>query len=118
MSPLSMVPIFALGGAYGRAEPESSAFGGDRSVRYVVNISGTAPTADDYETERAWVREYWSALVEHAVGVGSYVNFMTEHEEARVRSAYGTKYDRLQNLKATYDPDNMFHININIPPAH
>ena len=118
MSPLSMVPIFVLGGAYGRAEPESSAFGGDRSVRYVVNISATAPTADDYETERAWVRAYWSALVEHAVGIGSYVNFMTEHEEARVRSAYGTKYDRLQNLKAKYDPDNMFHININIPPAH
>ena len=118
MSPLSMVPIFALGGAYGRAEPESSAFGGDRSVRYVVNISATAPTADDYETERAWVRAYWSALVEHAVGIGSYVNFMTEHEEARVRSAYGTKYDRLQNLKAKYDPDNVFHININIPPAH
>ncbi len=63
------------------------------------------------------VARYWSALVEHASGVGSYVNFMTEYEEDRVRSAYGPKYDRLQKIKSTYDPRNVFHLNANIPPA-
>ena len=117
MSPLSFVPIFVLGGAYQRADSDGSAFGGRRDVRYVVNISATTPSPDDFDTERAWVRDYWSALVPHAVGVGSYVNFMTEIEEDRVRSAYGSKYDRLQQIKATYDPRNVFHLNANIAPA-
>lgn len=116
MSPLSFVPIFVLGGAYRRADGDSTAFGGSRDIRYVVNISASTPSADDYEAERAWARAYWSALVEHAVGVGGYVNFMTDYEEDRVRNAYGTKYDRLQAVKTAYDPDNVFHLNANIVP--
>jgi len=116
-SPLSFMPIFALGGKYRRIDSESSAFGGSRDIGYVVNISGTAMSAEDYDAERSWVRDCWADLVQHAGGVGSYVNFMTEYEEDRVRSAYGAKYDRLQQIKATYDPDNVFHLNANIPPA-
>jgi hypothetical protein len=63
------------------------------------------------------VRDYWSDLVEHAPNVGSYVNFMTEYEEDRVRNAYGSKYARLQQVKAKYDPDNVFHLNANIRPT-
>lgn len=117
VSPLSFVPIFVLGGGYRRADSDATAFGGSRGLRYVVNISATALSPAEYESERAWSRAYWTALVEHAVGVGSYVNFMTEYEEDRVRSAYGPKYDRLQQIKAAYDPDNVFHLNANIPPA-
>lgn len=117
ISPLSFVPIFVLGGAYRRADSDATAFGGSRELKYVVNISATALSPDDYEAERTWSREYWSALVEHAAGVGSYVNFMTEYEEDRVRSSYGSKYERLQRIKRAYDPDNVFHLNVNIPPA-
>ena len=53
MSPLSFVPIFVLGGAYGRADGDASAFGGSRDIRYVVNISATTPSPDDFEAERA-----------------------------------------------------------------
>jgi FAD/FMN-containing dehydrogenase len=115
--PLSFVPIFVLGGAYATADRDASAFGGDRDIGYVINISGTTPEPDGFEAEREWVRNYWSSLVEHAVGVGSYVNFMAEYDENRVRSAYGAKYPRLQQIKATYDPDNLFHLNANIKPA-
>ena len=117
MSPLSFLPIFVLGGAYRRADSAATAFGGSRRIGYVANISATTPSPADYEAERAWVRAYWSALVEHAVGVGSYVNFMTDYEEDRVRNAYGAKYDRLQRIKAAYDPNNVFHLNANILPA-
>jgi hypothetical protein len=117
MSPLSFVPIFVLGGAYARADDSDSAFGGRRELRYVVNISAVTPSPSDFNAERDWVRSYWSALVEHAVGVGGYVNFMTEYEEDRVRNADGAKYERLQKVKAQYDPDNVFHLNPNIPPT-
>jgi len=117
MSPLSFVPIFVMGGAYASADPEGNAFGGRRDVGYVVNISGTSPTPEGFDTEREWSRNYWSALVPHAQGVGGYVNFMSEPDEARLRSSYGDKFARLQQIKSTYDPDNVFHLNANIPPA-
>jgi FAD/FMN-containing dehydrogenase len=117
MSPLSFVPIFVMGGRYRKADPAATAFGGGRGIGYVLNISATTPSPEDFAAEREWVRNYWSALVPHAVGVGSYVNFMTDIDPDRVRSAYGEKYTRLQQIKANYDPDNVFHLNANIEPA-
>ena len=53
----------------------------------------------------------------HATG-GVYMNFLHNDEgEARVRAAYGSNYDRLAEVKAKYDPDNVFRSNQNIKPA-
>jgi hypothetical protein len=117
MSPLSFVPIFNFGGAFRRVDEEATAFGGSRRTGYVINISATTPAPDDFEAERSWVRSYWSALLPHAAGSGGYVNFMTEYDEDRVRNSYGAKYARLQQIKAAFDPDNVFHLNPNIKPA-
>lgn len=46
-----------------------------------------------------------------------YVNFLTEDEGDRVRSAYGPNYDRLARLKRQYDPDNLFRTNQDIKPV-
>jgi FAD/FMN-containing dehydrogenase len=117
-SPLSFLPVFPLGGAYSRAQGDATAFGGSRDTKYVVNISAACPTPELLEADRAWVRAFWSDLVQHAAGVGSYVNFMSEYEENRVRAAYGPeKYERLAQIKAQYDPDNVFHLNANVLPA-
>jgi hypothetical protein len=117
VSPLSFVPIFVLAGAYARVSDDATAFGGRRSVQYVVNISATTPTAEGFDDERQWVRDYWSALVPFAEGVASYVNFITDPDEDRVRAAYGAKYTRLAELKKIYDPGNVLHLNANIRPA-
>ncbi len=34
----------------------------------------------------------------------------------RVRASYGDNYDRLAQIKAKYDPDNIFRVNQNIQP--
>lgn len=117
-APLSFTPIFVLGGEFARIQDDATAFGGSRSVRYMVNISAGAFEKELYEADREWVRAFWADLVPHAVGVGSYVNFLTDQEDDRVRSAYGAdKYSRLAELKGRYDPDNVFHLNANIRPA-
>jgi hypothetical protein len=116
-SPLSFVPVFPLDGAYADVGEEDTAFGGSRSARFVFNIAAICPVPELLEADRAWVRGFWEALRPHASSAGSYVNFMTDIEEDRVRAAYGAaKYDRLSRIKADYDPDNVFHLNANIKP--
>jgi hypothetical protein len=51
-------------------------------------------------------------------GPGSYVNPVTDYDADRVRASYGpAKYQRLAQIKAAYDPGNVFHRNPNISPA-
>jgi FAD/FMN-containing dehydrogenase len=117
-SPMSFMPIFGLGGEYAEHADDDSAFGGSRSTRWAVNIAAVAPTSELLEADRAWVRAFWADLVKHASGVGSYVNFMSEFEQDRIEASYGpAKYARLAGIKASYDPDNVFHRNANIKPA-
>jgi FAD/FMN-containing dehydrogenase len=117
-SPMSNMPIFVLGGAYARVAEDAVAFGGRRSTKYLVNIDAATPDPAALEAERAWVRDFWAALLPHAQGTGGYVNFMAEADDDRVRASYGSaKYERLAEIKAKVDPDNVFHLNPNIKPS-
>ena len=103
-----------MGGAVARVGEDETAFNG-RRAGFTFNINGNTETAEGFESERQWARDYWSAL--DAVPHGVYVNFLMEEGEERVRQAYGDeKYDRLKALKRTYDPTNFFRLNQNIPP--
>jgi FAD/FMN-containing dehydrogenase len=118
-SPLSFVPIFVLDGAYSRVGEGDTAFGGSRKARYGVNIAAVCPAPELLEADRGWVRAFWDALLPYSSqGSGSYINFMSEYDENRVRTSYGpAKYERLGRIKADYDPENVFHLNANIKPA-
>ena len=117
-SPMSFVPMFTLGGEYARRSDEETAYGGSRRARFIVNLAAIAPTGELLAADRDWARAFWDALVPYAVGIGSYVNFMTDLDDDRIRASYGPeKYARLSRIKATYDPDNVFHLNANIRPA-
>jgi len=63
-----------------------------------------------------WTISYWETLHAYSAG-GGYVNMMMEEGQDRVRAAYGSNYDRLAQVKAEYDPNNVFHVNQNIKPA-
>jgi hypothetical protein len=114
-SKLTAFPIFQLGGAIARVGEDETAFTG-RRARFTININATTATAEGFDEEREWSRSFWTALEPHHAGV--YVNFLMEEGEDRIRQAYGeAKYDRLKALKRTYDPDNVFRLNQNIPPG-
>jgi hypothetical protein len=113
-SPLSTFVIWQLGGALSRVGEDETAFGG-RSAGHTFNIAGITESAEGFDEEREWVRNFWSALEPYHTSV--YVNFLMEEGEERIRQAYGArKYDRLKSLKRRYDPDNLFRLNQNIRP--
>jgi FAD/FMN-containing dehydrogenase len=117
-SPMSIMPVFPMGGAYHDVADADTAFGGSRASKWLVNIAATAPDPALLATDRAWVRAFWDALQPYASGAGGYVNFQVDPDEERVRASYGAaKYDRLARIKAEYDPENLFHKNANIKPA-
>jgi FAD/FMN-containing dehydrogenase len=117
-SPQSIVFIYRLDNAYCEVGDDDTAFGGARRPQYALFNIGVAPTPELLVAERRWARSLWEALTPLSLGVGAYVNSMTEYEEHRVRAAYGeAKLARLAQIKGTYDPGNVFRRNINIKPA-
>jgi FAD/FMN-containing dehydrogenase len=114
-SPASYTLIFHLGGAIARLPEDSSAAGG-RDATHAININAAWPEGGPSHPDIEWCRDYFAAMEPHATG-GVYVNFLHHDEgEARVRAAYGPRYERLARIKARYDPDNLFKSNQNIRP--
>jgi SAM-dependent methyltransferase len=112
-SPITQVELLALGGAIGRVDQNATAFP-FRQARWLINIPATWRDAADDEGEIAWARATYTAIQPFLTG-GTYVNFMGDDEEAG--GAYSGTIDRLQQVKAVYDPHNVFRLNQNIRPA-
>jgi FAD/FMN-containing dehydrogenase/SAM-dependent methyltransferase len=112
-SPITQVELLALGGAIGRVDQNATAFP-FRQARWLINIPATWRDAADDEGEIAWARATYTAVQPFLTG-GTYVNFMGDDEEAA--GAYSGTIDRLQQVKAVYDPHNIFRLNQNIRPA-
>ncbi|HET8742455.1 MAG TPA: FAD-binding oxidoreductase [Gaiella sp.] len=88
-----------------------------RDVTWSQVFIGCDPDPGKADALRDWTRGYSEALRPYAAGAG-YVNFMMDDEgESRVKATYGSNYPRLQQVKAQYDPDNVFRVNQNIEPA-
>jgi hypothetical protein len=115
VSPVTSAAFFQMGGAVARVPDDATAFSG-RGAGFTVNINGNSTSAEGFDAERAWVHDLSAALRPHEAGV--YVNFLMEEGRDRVRQAYGeAKWARLTALKRAWDPDNLFRLNQNIPPA-
>ena len=87
-----------------------------RNARWLINIPATWRDAADDEREIGWARATYAAIRPH-LSEGGYVNFMGDDEDDDTAAAYGRTIERLQRIKAVYDPDNVFRLNQNIEPA-
>jgi len=112
--PQTEIACANLGGAVSRVPARATAYT-HRDAEFVLNVHGRwEDPAKDSECI-GWARDLFKAAAPFATG-GAYVNFMTEEEHDRVRSAYGVNYDRLSEVKRKYDPENLFRMNQNIKP--
>jgi hypothetical protein len=107
--------MYPIDGSATRVAEDATAFA-YRDGGWAGVIVGVDPDPANAEVITDWAKGYWEALHPTTAG-GAYVNFMMSEGEDRVRASYLGNYDRLAQVKAKYDPDNLFHVNQNIRPA-
>jgi FAD/FMN-containing dehydrogenase len=112
----SSMHLHAINGAAQRVAADETAFG-HRDKSFAPVIVGIWDDPADNEANTQWVKDYYAAIHPYSGSDGGYINFMSSDDDDRVAENYGVNYERLAKVKATYDPDNLFHVNQNIAPA-
>jgi hypothetical protein len=115
-SAMSAVALFWIHGAVTRVAPEATAFGTRRAQ---WDISAIAQWIDQADTDShvRWARGLWDA-VEPLTAGHAYINHIAGDDRPdRIRSSYGSNYERLVALKNAYDPQNLFRLNANVKPT-
>jgi len=107
--------LYPSSGAAARV-PEDATAWAYRDANWVQVMVGVDPDPANAGAIKDWSISYWEALHPYSLG-GAYVNMMMDEGQDRVRASYRGNYERLAQIKAKYDPDNVFRVNQNIAPA-
>lgn len=115
-SPMGQVVIEHFHGAATRVAPERTAYALRQGGFNVLMLSQWQGAGQD-AAGIAWGRDSYAALAQCA-GTRRYVNYF-DNDDAdgnALDAAYGPNLRRLQSIKAKYDPENVFHLNVNVAP--
>lgn len=107
--------FFPINGACHRVGVNDTAFA-HRKAAYSLVLSGSWKEAADNDQNIAWVRNYYDALQPYSEP-GGYINFMSGDDQDRAPDNFGANYQRLREIKAKYDPGNLFRMNQNVAPT-
>ena len=114
-APMKAVQLRVLGGAMGRTPNDATAFAHRDRPMFANAVSMYVDPAEG-RAHTAWTEAVAESLGRN--GAGGYVGFMGDEDEETLRAAYPNgAWERLRELKARYDPENVFRLNHNIPPA-
>jgi len=106
---------FPFSGAVSRVASDATAYPHRTGIHMGVYSLWTDPAESTPNVN--WARQGWELMRPVAAG-GVYVNELgLDESDDRIRSAYGSNFRRLSQLKAKYDPENLFRLNANIPPT-
>jgi FAD/FMN-containing dehydrogenase len=112
---MAAAQLRVLGGAIARVPADATAYA-HRERRIMVNVAAIYERREEQPEHAAWVDGLATAL--NRGDAAGYTGFLRDEGQERVRAAYpGATWDRLAAIKARYDPDNVFRLNQNIPPA-
>lgn len=116
-SVLNTTDIWHIGGAVRRVPEGEMAFHG-RHAPFLLNVEANWETAVDDAANIAWVRESLQAARPFSDG-SRYLNFagLQEEGDEMMTAAFANKYAQLAQLKAKYDPHNLFRLNQNVKPT-
>ncbi|UQS31077.1 FAD-binding oxidoreductase [Streptomyces fradiae] len=115
-SPYSTLDVWYQGGAMARVGERETAFA-NRGAPYLLGIEANWQEEADTARNVSWVRDTFADLRSFSSG-GVYLNFpgFLEEGEQLLREGYGGNVRRLAEVKAAYDPGNLFRHNANIAP--
>jgi FAD/FMN-containing dehydrogenase len=115
-APANQIVLFHVAGALNE-HPEDDGAMGNREAAFACVIQAMwRPDDPSGDANREWVRSAWSAIRPFSTG-GNYINFQTDDEtDERTVESYRNNYQRLETIKAKYDPTNLFRVNRNIRP--
>ncbi|HRQ49110.1 MAG TPA: FAD-binding protein [Agriterribacter sp.] len=114
-TPFSTMHLYNINGAASKPGNDETAWN-YRDANYAMVIVGITNDVNEKEKVISWARDYWSAMHPYSMG-GAYVNFLMDEGADRVKASYGDNYKKLTEVKAKYDPGNLFRVNQNIKPA-
>jgi FAD/FMN-containing dehydrogenase len=99
-----------------RNEPEGGSAFAKRDAPFLLGVESNWEDPADDEANIAWTRGIIDEASDLSPG-GTYLNFpgFVEEGEQLLRDTYGPNFDRLRDVKAKYDPDNVFRNNLNNP---
>jgi FAD/FMN-containing dehydrogenase len=110
------VQLRVLGGAVARVPADATAFG-HRGAKLMVNIAAMYGRPEERPEHEAWAGSLATALA-GGTATAAYVGFLGDEGEDGVRRAYPpATLERLARVKRRYDPDNLFHLNLNVKPG-
>jgi FAD/FMN-containing dehydrogenase len=115
-SPLSLLGLFYMHGAATRVPATATAFSA-RRPQWDFDIIGQWSDPAESSGHIAWVKSLWDRLERRMLGTVYINHFAPEDRPEKIRASYGENYARLRELKAVYDPINLFKVNANVPPA-
>ena len=114
-APMRVAQVRVLGGAVARVPADATAYA-HRGRRIMVQLAAFYAGEADRALRQAWIDAFGAEIAQGTPA--TYVNFLGDEGEARVRAAYpGATWDRLVEIKRRYDPTNLFHRNQNVPPG-
>jgi len=113
-SAMTAILLQQLGNAANRVPHAATAFA-NRDARWDGVLLTSWEDAAQDATQIEWTREAWRSLRPFSTG-GVYVNGVADGDAEEISGAFGSQYARLAELKAKYDPTNLFRVNANITP--
>jgi FAD/FMN-containing dehydrogenase len=113
-APMRVAQLRVLGGAVDRVSAGTTAFA-HRTRRIMVNVAAVYQDPSERSAHEEWTERF--ATVLRKGDPSAYIGFVGDEGPEKVRAAYpGPTWERLQAVKARYDPTNLFRLNQNIPP--
>jgi berberine-like enzyme len=113
-SPLSMLVIWAQGGALARVKPDDTAVG-SRNSPFLLEILANWQEPECTDANIAWARAVFDDTHRWSGGKPTF-NLPGVEDEMKsfVTAAFAEQYERLVRVKRKYDPANVFRVNQNI----